>query len=118
MSPNDTEVDRLRRLRDKQLEARDPGKKERRLQQSIATRQRSSTEPTSVGSMWKDIPHSWKGLLYGGLVGAAIIIGLPYLLDYPWLETATLVAFPFFVVLGFFIGRAADTRDRIKEYVR
>jgi len=118
MSPNDSEVDRLRRLREQQLTARDPGKKERKLQRNIATRHQSSSKPASLGSGWKEIPHSYKGLLYGGLVGAAVIIGLPYLLDYPWLETATLVAFPFFIVLGFFIGRAADTRDRIKEYMR
>lgn len=118
MSSRDPEVERLKRIRDRQLAARDPGVKQRKLQRSIATRQKKAARPSGLSVVWKETPHSWKGLFYGGLVGAAVIIGLPYLLDYPWLETATLVAFPFFLILGFFIGRAADTRDRLKEYMR
>ena len=118
MSSRDPEIERLKRIRDRQLAARDPGVKQRRLQRSIATRHKKTARPAGLGTAWKETPHSWKGLLYGGLVGAAVIIGLPYLLDYPWLETATLAAFPFFLMLGFFIGRAADARDRLKEYMR
>jgi len=118
MSQRDPEAERLQRLRDQQIAARDPGKQQERLQRSIASRRSSTSKPVTLGQVWRETPKSLKGLLYGGLLGAAVIIGLPYLLDYAWLDVATLIAFPFFVVLGFFIGRAADTRDRIQEYIR
>jgi hypothetical protein len=118
MTSKDSEVERLKRLRDRQLQARDPHKKDRKLQRTISRRHRQAAEPFSVGRLWSEIPHRWKGILYGALLGVLLVVLLPQMVQSIWSTVFSLAAFPILVVLGFFIGRAMDARDSLRDLMR
>ena len=113
---NDQE--RLRRLRDRQLAARDPQAKQRKLHRGIAHRQRKSRQPFSLRQMCSEIPHMWRDAFYGLLVGALALAIVPAVWDSPWAAPCSAAAIPILAVLGLFIGRALDTRDEIKDLTR
>ena len=112
------EADRLARLRDQQLRARDPLTKQRRLDQSIAIKQRRARKRFSFATFWSEVPHKWRGLMYGGLIGAALFVFLPRLVVGIWGTLGGLFALFFVTSLGFLIGRAADSRDELKELMK
>lgn len=58
MPGNDQELDRLRRLRERQLTDHDPLVKQRQFQRTTTAREKKLSKQTySLGKMWKDIPH-------------------------------------------------------------
>ncbi len=118
MTSRDPEAERLKRIRDRQLELRDPHKKGRKLQRTITKRRSQAVEPFSLGKMWSEIPHRWKGILYGAVLSAIVIVGLPYVWDETWSLMAGIVAMPFLIVIGFLIGRAMDARDSLRDLIR
>ena len=118
MSNQYSDQERFRRIRDRQITARDPQKKQRRQQREIAQRHRRSRQRFSLGTVWSQIPHRWRGILYGGLIGIGIILILPLVSDSSWVPAISAVAFLFLMILGFFIGRAIDTRDSLKDLMR
>jgi VIT1/CCC1 family predicted Fe2+/Mn2+ transporter len=118
MNSKDSEVERLKRLRDRQLQARDPYKRDRKLQRTISRRHRQAAEPFSLGRFWSEIPHRWKGLLYGAMLGVLIVVLLPLVVQSIWSTVFSIAAFPVLVVLGFFLGRAMDARDSLSDLMR
>jgi VIT1/CCC1 family predicted Fe2+/Mn2+ transporter len=118
MTSKDSEAERLRRLRDRQLQARDPYKRDRRLQRTISRRHRQAAEPFSLRRLWSEIPHQWKGTLYGAIVGVLIIVLLPQVVQSMWSTIFSIAAFPVLVVLGFLLGRAMDARDSLRDLMR
>jgi hypothetical protein len=117
MTSHDPETERLKRIRDRQLALRDPHKKGRKLQRTITKRRSKAVEPFSLGKMWSEIPHRWKGMLYGAALGAIVIVGLPYVWDETWATMAGVVAMVFLIVVGFFIGRAMDARNSLRDLI-
>ncbi len=116
--PGETEQERWRRLRDRQVASRDPQTKQRRLHGQIAHKQRSSVETFSIGRMWSEVPSMWKGLIYGLLVGACAIAIVPLAWASPWALPCAATVAVFLAILGLIIGRAADTRDSLKDLMR
>jgi hypothetical protein len=114
MSTN-PEQERLRRLRDRQIAARDPQTGARKLHGGISRKQRRAVESFSLGKIWREIPHVWRYAFYGFVVGALGVAVVPVLWDSPWALTCTAGATVFLVVIGVFVGRAADTRDSLKD---
>ncbi len=78
------EQNRLRRLRDTQLGARDPLAKQRRLDREISQKQRRMRESFSFGRMWADLPHSVRSAFVGGLIGLVILLVAPALIEGTW----------------------------------
>lgn len=115
MSSRDPELERLKRIRDRQLALRDPHKKGRKLQRTITKRRSRAVEPFSFRKLWSEIPHRWKGMLYGALLGVIVIVGLPYVLDETWATLVGVIAMPCLIVLGLLIGRAMDARDSLRD---
>ena len=115
-SPQDQE--RLRRLRDRQLSARDPQRKQRQVHGRIARKRRQSFESFSLGRMWSEIPHIWKGAFYGLTLGVIAIALVPLVWVSPWALPCSAGAALMFSILGLLIGRAQDTRDSLKDLVR
>jgi hypothetical protein len=115
MTSQDPERERLKRIRDRQLALRDPHKEGRKLQRTITKRRSQAVEPFSLSKMWSEIPHRWKGMLYGGILGLIVIVGLPYVWDESWATLAGVMAMPFLIVLGFLIGRGMDARDSLRD---
>ncbi len=110
--------DRLRRLRDAQLAARDPQIKQRKLQRTIAEKHRRAARPFTWTRFWSEVPHRWRGVLFGGLFGVLLAVALPLFLPSPWATIFAAVAFLFCAAFGFLLGRAIDTRENLKDLVR
>jgi hypothetical protein len=111
------EVERLKRLRDQQLKARDPHKKQQKLQHGISVRYRKSREPFELKKVWLEVDKKWRGLLIGGFLGFIVLVILPNFVDPPWAEVAGVAAIVFLMLIGFAIGQAADARDELHDLV-
>jgi hypothetical protein len=117
MGSGNDEVERLKRLRDQQLKARDPHKKQQKLQHGISTRYRESREPFSFAKIWQEVDHKWRGLLIGGFLGFVILIILPNFVESAWTELIGIGAIFFLMLIGFAIGQAADARDELRDLI-
>ncbi len=112
------EQERLKQIRDRQLADRDPTVKKKEFQRQSVQRERQRYRPFTMKGAWGEIPHIWKGMLYGfllGLVGAFIITGA-WISRWAWI--ASLVLILCLIMIGALIGRAADARDDIRENLR
>ena len=107
--------ERLRCLRERQLAERDPHVKQRRVQQQITRRERQLTKRVTLTGIWSDIPHVWKGAIYGLVSGVCVLAILPELWDSTWSLPCAVVGALVFILLGIMIGRTLDLRDEIKH---
>ena len=73
MCRQDDEVERLKRIRDRQIRLRDPKAKNRAVQHKIASAFKE--EKITAGSVVRDIPGRWLGTIFGGIVGIVIAVG-------------------------------------------
>jgi uncharacterized membrane protein len=117
MSP-EKDVDRFRRIRDKQVAARDPMVKVRKLDRSVAQKQRRMRETLSAARMWTDIPKTWRYAMVGGLVGLVVLLVLPSFVAAPWGVLGGIGAMVFLLILGVSIGNYEDSRDEVKRLVK
>jgi VIT1/CCC1 family predicted Fe2+/Mn2+ transporter len=111
-SPSDRE--RLQRLREKQIGARDPLAKRRKVDAKVAARRRVTVKRFSVRDLTQ-IPHKYVWALIGAILGVLVVIFLPHFWPDPRAILVALVALLFLVALGFMLGRAMDTRDELKD---
>ena len=119
MSGNSQEQERLKRLRERQLADRDPHVKQRQFQRVSSQREkRLKNQSYSLGKMWKDIPHIWKGFFYGLLIGLVVFLAIPTFWVSPWAFPISLIALVVVILFGTVIGRAIDTRENIKDLMR
>ena len=115
----DQEQERLKRLRDRQLSDRDPLVKQRQFQRSSAQRERRLARTSySLGKMWKDIPHVWRGFFYGLVLGTLVLIVVPLFWISPWAVPCSAATIVVFAILGASFGRAIDTRENIKDLIK
>lgn len=118
MPTNNPELERLKRLRQRQLTDRDPLVKQRQFQRSSAQREKRLKKPYPLSKMWKDIPHAWKGFFYGLVLGTALFVVLPMFWLSPWAFPCSVAAIVIFALFGLILGRAIDTREEIKDLTR
>jgi hypothetical protein len=118
MPGSDPELERLKRLRERQLTDRDPLIKQRQFQRSSAQREKKLKKPYPLSKMWKDIPHVWKGFFYGLVLGTAVFLIVPLFWLSPWAFPCSVAAIVIFVLFGVILGRAIDTRENIKDLIR
>ena len=118
MGRYDSEQERLRKLRQRQLADRDPLVKQRQFQQSSAQRAHRARKPVTLASIWQEIPGTWKGFFYGILLGTLLLIILPMIWVSPWAVPAGILSILVFGIFGVVIGRALDTRDNIKDLMK
>jgi len=118
MPSSDPELERLKRLRDRQLADRDPLVKQRQFQRMSAQRERKYRKPYSLGKMWRDIPHAWKGFFYGALLGTVVLLVLPIFWVSPWAIPCSATTIVVFALFGVILGRAIDARENIKDLMR
>ena len=118
MPSGSQEQDRLKRLRDQQIATRDPLIKQRKLEHTIAQRHRRSVQAFSLGRIWSEIPHKWRGVFYGLVGGVLLVIVLPVVWASSWAVLCSAASIPILAIVGFFFGRAVDTKEEIKDLVR
>jgi hypothetical protein len=118
MASSGFDPDRFRRLKEQQIATRDPLKKQRKLERSIAEKHRRAQTPFSITRLWNEIPNRWRGLFFGGLLGVVVVVVLPTILVSRWTMPCAATAFVFLLVLGFFVGRGIDARDDLRDLMR
>jgi len=118
MPGNNQELERLRRLRERQLTDRDPLVKQRQFQRTSAQREKRLKQPYSLSKMWKDISYSWKGFFYGVVLGTLVLLIVPIFWISPWAIPCSASTIVVFAIFGVILGRAIDSREKIKDLMR
>ena len=114
----DSEAEKLKRLRQKQLTDRDPLVKQRQFQRSSAVKEKRMRKPFSLKKAWSDIPHIIKSPFYGLLFGVIVIVILPNLWKSPYAILAGAGATILFIIFGFIMGNSLDLRDNIRKHIK
>jgi hypothetical protein len=113
------EVDRLMRLRQQQLKARDPHAKQRAIERKVARRRaRTRKQPGSYLEVFTDVPRKWQGVVIGILLGMFVWVGLNLWVSASWVDSIGLAAIVGLAIIGFYFGQAVDTRDELRELMR
>jgi len=114
----ESESERLKKLRQRQLADRDPLVKQRQFQHSSAVKERRMRKPFSFKKAWGEIPHSVKLPLYGLIAGVLVIFILPNFWKSPSAIFAGAGITLLLIVFGFITGNSLDLRDDIKKHIR
>ncbi|MEJ2549275.1 MAG: hypothetical protein P8Z42_10620 [Anaerolineales bacterium] len=117
MSSRNSEQERLKRIRDRQIQLRDPQTKVNNLQHSIARRRKKSLTSFSLRTMIDETPNKFLGLVLGLTIGIVVLIIVPDFVEPPWGDVIGFAAIIFLAILGFMLGQAMDARDSIKEWI-
>ena len=117
MSNEDRELERLKRIRDRQLRARDPQVKQRKIQRNITAKRRKAVRKFSLREILAEIPHKVKGALIGAVIGMVISIVLPMFIEAYWVDIVGIAAIFVLAIVGLFFGQAYDTRDSLKDLI-
>ncbi len=116
MSKKSDEVERLRRLRQRQLTARDPLAKQRKVDRKVSARRGKQKTSFSFRAML-EMPYQWRGAIVGALLGMGISIVLTLTLENKWTEIIGLLIVVFLAVLGVVFGQAMDAREELKDLI-
>ena len=114
----DSETERLKRLRQKQLTDRDPLVKQRKFQHESMVKEKRMRKPFSFKKAWSDIPHSIRTPLYGLIIGVLVIVILPNFWNSPYAIFAGAGVTIFLIIFGFIVGNSLDLRDDIKKHIK
>ena len=115
MSSSKRDQERFRRIRDQQLATRDPLIKQRKSDHMISEKHRRAQTRFSFGQMWSEIPHKWRDMLGGAVLGVIVVIIVPLLVPGAWSLCIGLAGFVFLTFLGFLIGRYEDTKEDVED---
>jgi hypothetical protein len=112
MSDRD-EIERIQRIRERQLRSRDPTAAQRKVQRQVAARYRPSK--VTLRDVMAHIPAKWWGMIVGGLVGFVLALVLDQVLhvrlvhiDAFWVEYMWYSLVFFGIALGRGLAAAMD----------
>ena len=110
MSDQD-EIERIKRLRERQLKLRDPKAKDNAVQHKIA--QRYKPKKYTVADAIQDIPGKWLGTIFGALFGIIGAVAINILVEFEafWMEYAMYFLVLVCAILGRGLGAAMDWTD-------
>ncbi len=116
MSKKDDEIQRLRRLRERQLQARDPQAKVKATHKRLAEHHKKTKEKLTVRTFLRDMPlriwYSFLGLLIGALLGLIIYtIADANLAQANWVKYLGIFLALFGFVAGRVVGAAMEWRS-------
>jgi len=114
MSNQDKEIRRLQELRKRQLQTRDPHKKQRRLQQDISQTFKSRKNYTLADGV-SDLSHKIKGFIIGIIIGMVAAILLWAFVQAAWADLIGILAILLFAALGLLLGSSFDWRDNLRD---
>ncbi len=119
MGYDESEQERLRRLRDQQIRARDPLVKERKVGQRVAAQQHKKRKNESfIRDSLGGVSHKAKGAYIGALLGLMIMLLLPMIMESRTANIIGIAAIPFTIALGVLIGASFDWRDEIRDHMK
>jgi len=109
MSRQDDEIERLKRLRERQLADRDPHARDRKLYQDISRRRRG--KKLTLGSILRDLQAKWTWMAAGGIVGAIAAVVTILVFKEKWAEYVGYAMIAFGVIVGRLLGAIRDWGD-------
>jgi hypothetical protein len=115
LAKKESEVERIMRIRQQQLEGRDPHAKQRETDRRVAARRRKMRKQVSYLDIITDVPRKWQGIVLGLMFGVVIWIGLFLLVEASWVDMAGVAAMVVLAIVGFFFGQALDVRDELRD---
>lgn len=120
MSSQDDELERLRRLRERQIQARDPKAKDRKVQASVTARRRKLKKSVSFQTMMRDVLGDMPYKLWGALIGVALgtvisIVLALFLEDIVMVAIIGLAATIVLAVVGVIFGHSFDWRAEVED---
>lgn len=115
MTHQEDERERLRRLRDRQLQTRNPKKADARTMRYVAQRRGRRQKKITLADMVRELPHRWRGLFLGAIIGMFIWLVLTVLAEGAWVDPVGLACIAVVALLGFVMGQAFDARDELKR---
>jgi hypothetical protein len=119
MGYSESEQERLKRIREQQIRARDPQTKERKISRQVSTQQQKKRQNESFfRDALKDVSHKAKGVYIGALLGLIVLLVLPYFVEGSMATTLGILAIPVLMLLGFIYGASFDWRDEINERIK
>ena len=104
----DKEQERLRRLREEQLSARDPSQKAQSTHQRLATHYQGSSRKTTLQGLIRDLPAAWLWMIIGLLIGLAIAIVIFQTVKADWAPYVAGVVIFFGLAAGRVTGAVLD----------
>lgn len=113
----ESDVERFKRIRDRQLKARDPQTRERQIQHDISIRQRKSRQSFSFRKMLTDVPRAWSGLILGVFLGLLASIILPLFISAAWVNLLGLGITFFLAILGLAVGHALEGKRELEDLI-
>jgi len=114
----DSEAERLKRLREKQLNARDPLAHERKFQRNMSVKEKRMRKSISLKDEWRRVPYIIKAPLFGLILGIIATIITVRLWDWQYAIYVGIAATIFFIVFGAVLGNALDLREDIKKHLK
>lgn len=113
----DNELERLKRLRDRQLADRDPLEKQRQFQGTYLRKEsKARSKQYTLGEAWNTIPHIYRSPIISLLIGVCMIIFLPLIWKSIWAFWSGVFATVFLIIIGIVIGQALDVRDDLNDF--
>ena len=108
MSEQD-EIERLKRLRDQQVSARDPGAKQRAFDKMVAKRHKDHY----LTDVLKDLPYKVRWAFWGIILGLVMGVFIGLIIDFTFhVQWTGYIAFGVLVwggIVGYIMGKARDS---------
>ena len=111
------ELERLKRLRERQLNDRNPQTKQNQIQRNITYRERKERgKKYTLLQAWQALPHVYTTPLIIFFIGLVATIVLTLFWNSLWAIAAGMGATIFVSLVGIFIGQAMDLRDNLRDF--
>lgn len=114
----ESETERLKRLREKQLRDRDPLERERKFQRNSSVKEKRMQKPISLKEDWGKIAHVIKMPIYALIFGGIGTIILTKVWISPYAIYAGAGATLVLLIFGVIVGSAVDLREDIKKHLK
>jgi uncharacterized membrane protein len=108
MNNQEDEIRRLQRIRDEQLQARDPTAKGRAQQQRLVKKHGHSRKKMTAKSIIMDFPAKWQFMVIGTLIGVLVALVLNIFVQAQWAQIVGGVLIVFGLVAGRMMGAIKD----------
>ena len=118
----DKEVERVMRIRDHQIAARNPHAKRDRLNKEVVRRRRNKVGQFSqggmIGEMFTTMSHKVRGVIYGLVLGTIASVVLTLMVTDSWGPIVGLALFFLFPLIGVVLGASFDWRDSLRDEMK
>jgi hypothetical protein len=115
---SNSEQERLKRLRDRQLSARDPLVKQKKFQKEQSYRERRFDRRITLKSIWVLISNVWRGIIFSAILGLIGVSIVPQYWDSKWAIPAVIGGTVIVMLLSAIIGNALDVRNNLRELTK